>query len=159
MLFASVPTVCFLAWLDSLCSVRRYCLWLKEIRSPCRHPWLSDVLWLDGLLIDVTEMSEGPDLNCTISFISDEFFHLLEFYVHNDAPLTCRIPARPLTPAVVVAGGAGEKNGQAAGDVSATTTAEAGRSGDYIPLSTLSIPFDFPPASRQATDTPPVLSS
>lgn len=38
------------------------------------------------------------DLNCTIDFISDEFFHLLEFYVHNDAPLTCRIPARPLSP-------------------------------------------------------------
>ncbi|KAI9835792.1 MAG: hypothetical protein M1837_003663, partial [Sclerophora amabilis] len=34
--------------------------------------------------------------NCTIAFISDEFFHLLEFYVHNDAPLSCRIPARPL---------------------------------------------------------------
>ncbi|KAI9750236.1 MAG: maturation of Asn-linked oligosaccharides protein [Chaenotheca gracillima] len=37
------------------------------------------------------------ETNCTIDFISDEFFHLLEFYVHNDAPLTCRIPARPLT--------------------------------------------------------------
>ena len=35
-------------------------------------------------------------MNCTIDFISDEFFHLLEFYVHNDAPMTCRIPARPL---------------------------------------------------------------
>lgn len=35
-------------------------------------------------------------MNCTLDFISDEFFHLLEFYVHNDAPLTCRIPARPL---------------------------------------------------------------
>ncbi|KAJ9624762.1 hypothetical protein H2203_004712 [Taxawa tesnikishii (nom. ined.)] len=36
------------------------------------------------------------DINCTIDFISDSFFHLLEFYVHNDAPLTCRIPTRPL---------------------------------------------------------------
>ncbi|KAI9839250.1 MAG: hypothetical protein M1819_003244 [Sarea resinae] len=36
------------------------------------------------------------DINCTISEISDPFFHLLEFYVHNDAPLTCRIPSRPL---------------------------------------------------------------
>ncbi|KAK4958554.1 hypothetical protein LTR28_005528 [Elasticomyces elasticus] len=35
------------------------------------------------------------ELNCTIDFISDPLFHLLEFYVHNDAPLTCRIPARP----------------------------------------------------------------
>ncbi|OCK76711.1 hypothetical protein K432DRAFT_305760 [Lepidopterella palustris CBS 459.81] len=37
------------------------------------------------------------DINCTIDFISDPFFHLLEFYVHNDAPLTCRIPSRPLS--------------------------------------------------------------
>lgn len=36
-------------------------------------------------------------MNCTINFISDPLFHLLEFYVHNDAPLTCRIPARPLS--------------------------------------------------------------
>ncbi|KAL9030121.1 MAG: hypothetical protein Q9196_001732 [Gyalolechia fulgens] len=36
------------------------------------------------------------DTNCTITSITDEFFHLLEFYVHNDAPLTCRIPTYPL---------------------------------------------------------------
>ncbi|KAI9682706.1 MAG: hypothetical protein M1829_006693 [Trizodia sp. TS-e1964] len=36
------------------------------------------------------------DSNCTIPFITDEFYHLLEFYIHNDAPLTCRIPSRPL---------------------------------------------------------------
>lgn len=41
-----------------------------------------------------------PELNCTIDFISDPFFHLLEFYIHNDAPLTCRIPSRPLPPTV-----------------------------------------------------------
>lgn len=35
------------------------------------------------------------EVNCTIAEISDLFFHLLEFYVHNDAPLTCRIPSRP----------------------------------------------------------------
>ncbi|OLN97432.1 hypothetical protein CCHL11_00968 [Colletotrichum chlorophyti] len=33
--------------------------------------------------------------NCTIGMISDPFFHLLEFYIHNDAPLACRMPARP----------------------------------------------------------------
>ncbi|KAF2475732.1 uncharacterized protein BDR25DRAFT_212675 [Lindgomyces ingoldianus] len=38
------------------------------------------------------------DINCTIDFISDPLFHLLEFYIHNDAPLTCRIPSRPLPP-------------------------------------------------------------
>ncbi|KAI5196761.1 hypothetical protein E4T38_08341 [Aureobasidium subglaciale] len=36
------------------------------------------------------------DINCTIDFISDPMFHLLEFYVHNDAPMTCRIPTRPM---------------------------------------------------------------
>lgn len=41
------------------------------------------------------------DINCTIDFISDPFFHLLEFYIHNDAPLTCRIPSKPLPPSVL----------------------------------------------------------
>ncbi|KKO97873.1 hypothetical protein THAR02_10029 [Trichoderma harzianum] len=35
------------------------------------------------------------ELNCTIPLITDPFFHLLEFYIHNDAPLSCRLPARP----------------------------------------------------------------
>ena len=35
------------------------------------------------------------DYNCTIAEVSDPFYHLLEFYIHNDAPLTCRLPARP----------------------------------------------------------------
>ncbi len=34
------------------------------------------------------------EVNCTIP-ISHEFFHLLEFYIHSDAPLSCRLPARP----------------------------------------------------------------
>lgn len=41
------------------------------------------------------------DINCTIDFITDEFFHLLEFYIHNDAPLSCRIPSKPLPPTVL----------------------------------------------------------
>ncbi|KAK4096052.1 hypothetical protein N658DRAFT_436935 [Parathielavia hyrcaniae] len=32
---------------------------------------------------------------CTIAMVSDPFFHLLEFYIHSDAPLSCRLPARP----------------------------------------------------------------
>ncbi|KAF2275609.1 uncharacterized protein EI97DRAFT_467776 [Westerdykella ornata] len=36
------------------------------------------------------------ELNCTLTSIPDPLFHLLEFYIHNDAPLTCRIPSRPL---------------------------------------------------------------
>lgn len=41
------------------------------------------------------------DINCTIDFIDDPLFHLLEFYVHNDAPLTCRIPTKPTPPSVL----------------------------------------------------------
>ena len=37
------------------------------------------------------------DINCTLEAIDDPLFHLLEFYIHNDAPLTCRIPTHPLT--------------------------------------------------------------
>lgn len=36
------------------------------------------------------------DINCTIDMLADETYHLLEFYVHQDAPLTCRIPSRPI---------------------------------------------------------------
>lgn len=35
------------------------------------------------------------ELNCTINPVDDPLFHLLEFYIHNDAPLTCRLPSRP----------------------------------------------------------------
>ncbi|KAJ8061908.1 hypothetical protein OCU04_009696 [Sclerotinia nivalis] len=35
------------------------------------------------------------ELNCTIPLITDPFFHLLEFYIHSDAPLSCRLPSRP----------------------------------------------------------------
>lgn len=40
------------------------------------------------------------DVNCTIDFVTDPFFHLLEYYVHNDSPFTCRIPSRPLSSAL-----------------------------------------------------------
>lgn len=43
------------------------------------------------------------EINCTIDFVTDSFFHLLEFYIHNDAPLTCRIPSKPLPPSVLEA--------------------------------------------------------
>ncbi|KAF2748651.1 hypothetical protein M011DRAFT_441004 [Sporormia fimetaria CBS 119925] len=43
------------------------------------------------------------ETNCTIDFITDPLFHLLEFYIHNDAPLTCRIPSRPLPPSPIEA--------------------------------------------------------
>ena len=37
-------------------------------------------------------------INCTIAELSDPLFHLFEFYIHNDAPLTCRVPSIPLSP-------------------------------------------------------------
>ncbi len=35
------------------------------------------------------------EVNCTIAVVSDPFFHLLEFYLHADAPLACRLANRP----------------------------------------------------------------
>lgn len=42
-----------------------------------------------------SQTNQYQELNCTIPLITDPFFHLLEFYIHNDAPLSCRIPSRP----------------------------------------------------------------
>lgn len=36
-------------------------------------------------------------VNCTISSLPDELYHLLEYYVHSDVPLACRVPTAPLT--------------------------------------------------------------
>lgn len=35
---------------------------------------------------------------CTIDVLPDELYHLIEFFVHSDVPLTCRIPSFPLSP-------------------------------------------------------------
>lgn len=35
-------------------------------------------------------------------------YHLLEYYVHSDAPLTCRVPTVPLSPALQAGGDEGE---------------------------------------------------
>ncbi|CUS10833.1 unnamed protein product [Tuber aestivum] len=48
-----------------------------------------------GRPLEVKFLEDG-EVNCTISFLSDEMFHLFEFYVHHDSPLACRVPARPL---------------------------------------------------------------
>ena len=56
------------------------------------------------------------DINCTLEAIDDPLFHLLEFYIHNDAPLTCRIPTHPLT----------------SGQISPAATSST--NDDYIPL-------------------------
>ncbi|RAL11697.1 uncharacterized protein BO97DRAFT_470870 [Aspergillus homomorphus CBS 101889] len=35
-------------------------------------------------------------VNCTIASLPDELYHLLEYYVHSDVPMTCRVPTAPL---------------------------------------------------------------
>ena len=64
------------------------------------------------------------EINCTIDFISDPLFHQLEFYVHNDAPLTCRIPIRPLLPEPMSTGNTGE----------IMKGSSTSRNSDYIPF-------------------------
>ncbi|KAK6383807.1 hypothetical protein LTS17_003099 [Exophiala oligosperma] len=34
---------------------------------------------------------------CTIESLPDELYHLIEFFVHSDVPLTCRVPSYPLS--------------------------------------------------------------
>ncbi|CAZ84711.1 unnamed protein product [Tuber melanosporum] len=48
-----------------------------------------------GRPLEVKFLEDG-EVNCTIPFLSDEMFHLFEFYVHHDSPLACRVPVRPL---------------------------------------------------------------
>jgi hypothetical protein len=40
-------------------------------------------------------------INCTISSLPDELYHLLEYYVHADVPLACRVPTAPLAPSAL----------------------------------------------------------
>ncbi|KAF3484213.1 Glucose-6-phosphate isomerase [Arthroderma uncinatum] len=35
-------------------------------------------------------------ITCTIDSLSDSLYHLLEYYIHSDVPLACRIPTSPL---------------------------------------------------------------
>lgn len=34
---------------------------------------------------------------CTLDILSDEFYHLIEYFVHSDVPLSCRVPSYPLS--------------------------------------------------------------
>ncbi|KAL4927684.1 uncharacterized protein BDV17DRAFT_292425 [Aspergillus undulatus] len=38
----------------------------------------------------------SQSVNCTIDALPDELYHLLEYYVHSDVPMTCRVPTAPL---------------------------------------------------------------
>jgi hypothetical protein len=40
------------------------------------------------------------DINCTLPPLTDSLYHLFEFYIHNDAPLSCRIPSLPSPPSL-----------------------------------------------------------
>ncbi|PKY02873.1 hypothetical protein P168DRAFT_328847 [Aspergillus campestris IBT 28561] len=35
-------------------------------------------------------------ISCTIDPVPDELYHLLEYYVHSDVPMACRVPTAPL---------------------------------------------------------------
>ncbi|KAH6612061.1 hypothetical protein C7974DRAFT_370437 [Boeremia exigua] len=66
------------------------------------------------------------EINCTIAFVSDALYHLLEFYIHSDAPLTCRVPSRPLGSTALAAFGVE--------DAEAQEGALGSRSTAYTPL-------------------------
>lgn len=74
------------------------------------------------------ELHYGIDteLNCTIP-VTDEFYHLLEFYIHSDAPLTCRLPARP-PPTVAL-----HPESLEAKDIGGST-ADGAEAQEYVPL-------------------------
>lgn len=42
---------------------------------------------------------------CTIPELPDELYHLIEFFVHSDVPLTCRVPTYPLLGDNIIPGG------------------------------------------------------
>ncbi|KAF2801386.1 uncharacterized protein BDZ99DRAFT_469711 [Mytilinidion resinicola] len=80
------------------------------------------------------------EINCTIEFIDDAFFHLLEFYVHNDAPLTCRIPSRPL-PSSILPSSSGTGTGAAPPADEYTVSDESTKKGAMGTQSTLYTPL------------------
>lgn len=39
----------------------------------------------------------SESVNCTIASLPDDLYHLLEYYIHSDVPMTCRVPTEPLS--------------------------------------------------------------
>src|SRR5690606_15359052 len=39
--------------------------------------------------------STTESINCTIPKLTDDLFHVFEFYIHADSPFSCRVPSRP----------------------------------------------------------------
>ncbi|KAF3939065.1 hypothetical protein ABW19_dt0208620 [Dactylella cylindrospora] len=64
-----------------------------------------------GRPLEFIYLSELP-ISCTIKSISDDIFHLWEFYIHNDSPLACRVPARPQTGDRQITGDVGVEAGE-----------------------------------------------
>lgn len=66
---------------------------------------------------------------CTIDLVSDDLYHLLEFFVHSDVPLTCRVPSYPL-----------DQNSFDE-QLGVSITPEAGRQGESLSIGTKWTPF------------------
>lgn len=64
-----------------------------------------------GKPLEFRYLSEDP-VNCTIKAINEDVFHLWEFYIHNDSPLACRVPARPQTGTQMISGDVGVEAGE-----------------------------------------------
>lgn len=45
----------------------------------------------------------SESVNCTIATVPDDLYHLLEYYVHSDVPMSCRVPTEPLSSAAGLA--------------------------------------------------------
>ncbi|KAJ5502352.1 hypothetical protein N7463_005226 [Penicillium fimorum] len=61
-------------------------------------------------------------ITCTIDSLSDELYHLLEFYVHSDVPMTCRVPTAPLTPSAGTAAHTDKDSDQKPGEADTLST-------------------------------------
>ncbi|OQE06074.1 hypothetical protein PENVUL_c020G08366 [Penicillium vulpinum] len=72
-------------------------------------------------------------ITCTIDSLSDEMYHLLEFYVHSDVPMTCRVPTAPLTPSAGAAEHADKDSDQKSGEAD-TLSALADNGPPFTPL-------------------------
>ncbi|KGO77037.1 hypothetical protein PITC_005620 [Penicillium italicum] len=72
-------------------------------------------------------------ITCTIDSLSDELYHLLEFYVHSDVPMTCRVPTAPLTPSAGAAEHADKDSDQKSGEAD-TLSALADNGPPFTPL-------------------------
>lgn len=79
----------------------------------------------------------SESVNCTIPSVPDDLYHLLEYYVHSDVPMSCRVPTEPLTPSGLTgyADGNREQEDQQSDSSSGSDVAVLDTSGPaYTPL-------------------------